>query len=228
MLARASWRSLDLHHSRGVLGQHHHAAHARRRHGGGVPMRLLIRDRREQSPVDARRALGLEEEVAVARQPRVDVTHERARADVVELARREVVAIENLLELAGRFELREVRRDALAKRLVALRQRPSDLVRRPERERDAQVRVEVAQQLEQMRVRNRVVDLALGDAANQLLARALGVLDPGEQRLLRAQLLEQCRVRRARDDLEPAADEVARACAAAACRADRRSAARSA
>jgi hypothetical protein len=35
------------------------------------------------------------------------------------------------------------------------------------------------------------------------------VLDPGQQRLLRPQSLEQRRVRRARDDLEPAADEVA-------------------
>ena len=59
-----------------------------------------------------------------------------------------------------------------------------------------------------MRVRDRVVDLALGDAPNQLVARALRVLDPGQQRLLLPELLEQSRVRGARDDVEPPADEV--------------------
>ncbi len=76
------------------------------------------------------------------------MAHEGARADVVELTRGEVVAIKNLLQLAGRLDLREIRGDALAQRLVALRQGPRDLIRRAERERHAQVRIEVAQQLE--------------------------------------------------------------------------------
>ncbi len=74
--------------------------------------------------------------------------YERARADVVEFARGEVVAVENLVELAGGLDLGEVGRDALAQRVLSARQRPGDLVLVPEAERDAQVRIQVPEHRE--------------------------------------------------------------------------------
>ena len=145
--------------------------------------------------------LGVDEVVAITRQTRVHVRDERARADVVELARREVIAVEYLVELAGRLELGEVGGDALAQRVRAARQRPGNLVLGPEAECDAQVRVEMPEHGEQMRVGDRIVDLTGGDALDQLLRARVGILDPAQRRQLGAQPLEQRRVRGLRDDL---------------------------
>src|SRR5690606_14965766 len=114
----------DLRHGGAVLREDRTAGPGRRGDGGRGPGPLLIRDSREQPPDDARRALGLEGDVRRAGPPRAHAAPGRARADVVELARREVVAIEDLLQLAGRLALREIRRDALAQFVAALRQGP--------------------------------------------------------------------------------------------------------
>ena len=59
-----------------------------------------------------------------------------------------------------------------------------------------------------MRVGDRVVDLSCRDPPDQLLGARRGVLDPAQRRDLGAQLLEQRGVRRLRDDLEPAAEQI--------------------
>src|SRR5690606_15972055 len=84
----------------GRLRQHHDAAHSGRGYRVRTPVRFLVTDRGDQSPVNAMSIRRLLERLPVSRQAAVEMANEGTCPDVVELFRMAVVAVVHLCEQA--------------------------------------------------------------------------------------------------------------------------------